>query len=145
MDYSYYPTPQAPYQFLGFTSEPNGTHQNQKTNGFTGSASSAVSPACASFTSLPVTHRDIRTNTLILVSQPLTIASTIRTTSYHPISRVTGTLHIKAQHLQFLLPTLCNTMDTQAQLQSPTSAPTMASSNRTFFQTLQEMPLAMSL
>ncbi|ERF76197.1 hypothetical protein EPUS_07397 [Endocarpon pusillum Z07020] len=41
MDYTYYPTPQAPYQFLGFTSEPNRTHEDPKLNGFTGSASSA--------------------------------------------------------------------------------------------------------
>ncbi len=57
MDYSYYPTPQAPYQFLGFTAEPNGSQQNQQNNGFTSPTSSVVSPAYSSFTSLPVTHR----------------------------------------------------------------------------------------
>ncbi len=145
MDYSYYPKPQAPYQFLGFAAEPNETQQNQQTNDFTSSASSVVSPAILPSLPRQSLTDDCRINILMLVFQLLTTASTMPTTSHQPISQITDTLYRKAQHLQSLLPALCDIMDAGAQLQSPMPAQTLASSNRPFFRSSLEMRLAMNI
>jgi hypothetical protein len=136
MDYSYYTTTQAPYPFLGFTPDSNGTQQNLHSNGYSTTTAAPVSRFIPLRCSISHSQCDTRVNPSMPLSTRSTRTSMIQTTLFLLIFSITANHCDRVQRLRCPPRVLSEKTDINLQCRSLRSTITVTLSTKTLLQTL---------